>query len=329
MKTTLMKTISTHGFSAVALALAFATSALAADAFPSKPIHLVVNTAPGGLTDVTTRLVGQKMAEKLGQPVIVDNRPGADGLIGIRFVKAASADGYTLLATAGTIAIQPAVKQDPGYDLMKDFTGVGPMVRAPLLMVVGPGQPDKTVADFIARAKANPDKLSYASAGVGTTTHVGAAMFLQQSNLNLLHVPYKGNGAAIPDVIGGRVSMIFEAYGSGLSKVKSGKLRALGVTSTTRLAALPEIPTIAEQGVPNFSYYLYIGVLAPAGTPKDVVQRLSEALRSATSSNDLKGRFREEGSEPMTMSPEEFTEFLRRDAAQMSKLVADLKLPKQ
>ena len=257
--------------------------------------------------------------------MIVENRAGG----GIRSVKAAPPDGYTLLSTAGTIAIQPAVKQDSGYDLLKDFTGVGPMVRSALLMVVGSSQPDKTLADFIARAKANPKAVSYASADVGTTTHIGAAMFLQQSGLNLMHVLYKGNAAAMPDVMTGRVDMIFEAYGSGASKVKEGTLRALGVTSTTRLPGLPEVPTIAEQGVPNFSYYLWIGVVAPAGTPKDVVQRLSAALRSATSSKEVPERFGNDGAERMDMSPEEFNELLKHELARMSKLATDLELSKQ
>jgi tripartite-type tricarboxylate transporter receptor subunit TctC len=324
-----MKKVSDYSVRVVVLALACTLPTHAAETFPTKPVRIVVNVAAGGLTDVTTRLVAQKMAAKLGQPVVVDNRAGADGLLGIRYVKTSPADGYTLLATAGTVAIQPAVRQDPGYDLIKDFTGIGPMVRSPLVMVVGPNEPDKTLADFMARAKANPNKLSYASAGVGSTTHIGAAMFLHKTGLSLLHVPYKGNGAAMADVIGGRVPMIFEAYGSGAPKIKAGQLRALGVTSTTRLAAFPELPTVAEQGVPNFSYYLYLGLLAPAGTPKDVVQRLSEALRSATSSNDLKERFAADGTEAMTMSPEEFNEFLKRDVAQMAELVTTLKIEKQ
>jgi tripartite-type tricarboxylate transporter receptor subunit TctC len=269
------------------------------------------------------------MGEQLGQAVVVENRAGGDGLLGIRAVKDAPADGYTLLASAGTIAIQPAVKKEPGYDLAQDFTGIGPMIRFPLLMVVGSKQPDKTLEEFIARAKANPRDMSYASAGVGTTTHVGAAMFLQRTGLSLLHVPYKGNGAAMTDVMAGRVSMVFEAYGSSASKVKDGTLRALGVTSTARLPSLPDVPTIAEQGIPDFSYYLYLGLLSPAGTPKEVVQRLSNALQSALSSTELKERFRNEGSEAMIMSSGEFDEFLKQDVARMSKLAAELGLPKE
>lgn len=323
-----MKPILTRTFVAFAVALA-ANSALAADPFPTKSVRIVVNTAPGGLTDIVTRLIAQKMGDKLGQSVIVDNRAGGDGLLGIRAVKAAPADGYTLLGAAGTVAIQPLVKLDPGYDLAKDFAGIGPMVRSPLLMVVGASQPDKTLADFISRSKANPNKQSYASAGVGTTTHVGAAMFLQQAGLQLLHVPYKGNGAAMPDVMAGRVDMIFEAYGSGASKVKGGQLRALGITSTKRLSGLPDVPTIADAGVPNFSYYLWLGLLAPAGTPKDVVNRLSEALHFALNSKELKDRFQDDGSEPMLMAPDEFDGFLKREQAQLSKLVTDLGISKQ
>ena len=329
MKNMLMPKRLGRCISAVAVALAGASPSLAADAFPTRPVRIVVNTAPGGLVDVTTRLVAEKMRATLGQQVIVDNRAGADGLLGIRSVKDAPPDGYTLLATAGTIAIQPAVRQDAGYDLMKDFTGVGPIIRAPLLMVVGSGQPEKTLADFIARAKSNSSAMNYASAGVGTTTHVGAAMFLQQAGLNLMHVPYKGNAAAMPDVMAGRVNMIFEAYGSGASKVREGRLKALGVTSTARLPAMPEVPTIAEQGIPGFSYYLWIGVVAPAGTPKDVVERLSQALRGAISGQELKERFRTDGSEVMEMSPEEFNAFLKQDVTRLTKLVTDLGLPKQ
>jgi tripartite-type tricarboxylate transporter receptor subunit TctC len=321
-----MKTLLAQGIAGLALTLPFA--ATAADPFPSRPIRIVVNTAPGGLTDIVTRMVAQKMGEKLGQSVIIDNRAGGDGLLGIRYVKTQPADGYTLLGCAGTIAIQPAVKQEPGYDLVKDFTGVGGIVRTPVLMVVGNSQPDKTLKDFVSRARANPGKLSYASAGVGTTTHIGAAMFLQQEKLDLLHVPYKGNGAAMPDVMAGRVGMMFESVGSGATKVKDGQWRALAVTSSQRVPSLPDVPTMKEAGVP-FSYHLWIGMLAPAGTPPDVVKKLSDALRFALTSKDVVERFRSEGSEAMLTSPAEFNDFLKREVVQMNKFVTELGIPKQ
>lgn len=304
-------------------------SSTAAESFPLRPIRIVVNTAPGGLNDVMTRFVAERMTERVAQQVVVENRAGGDGLVGIRAVKAATPDGYTLLSSAGTIAIQPAVKIDPGYDLARDFIGIGQIVRSPVLMVVGAKQPDRALADFVARAKANPGKLSYGSAGVGTTTHVGAALYLQAAGLDLLHVPYKGNGAAMPDILSGRVDMIFEAFGSGAAKVKEGQLRALGVTAAKRLPGLPNVPTLAEQGVPGFNYYLYIALFAPAGTPKDVVQRLHESLRAATASPQMRERYREDGSEPLDATVEEFNEFLKRDVAAMAKLVSDIGLPKQ
>ena len=311
------------------LGLGAAQALCAAELFPTRPIRIIVNTAPGGLTDVETRLVGQKMAEKLGQPVVVENRAGADGLIGIQAVKTAKPDGYTLLGTAYTIAIQMVMKQDPGYDLTKDFVGVGAIGRSPFLLVEAPNLPDKTFRDFVARAKANPGKLTYASAGVGTVPHLAMEALLQNAGLNLLHVPYKGNGAAMPDVLGGRVDTILEAYGSSGSKIKAGQLKALGITSSTRSPAVPDVPTIAEQGVPGYSFYTWISLIAPAGTPKDVIQRLSEALRYATSNPDVQARFKDDGLETMEMSVDEFNQYLAAEVKRVDKLVGDLKLQKQ
>lgn len=303
------------------------TSALAE--YPTRAIRIFVNTGPGGLVDVTTRLVAEKMQENLGQPVVVENRAGGDGLVGILAAKEAPRDGYTLLATAATIAIQPAVKQNPGYDLEKDFSGVGPIMRSPYIVVVGAGEPDKTLGDFIARAKADPKKMSYASAGVGTGTHLAAALFLKQAGVDILHIPYKGNGPAMPDVMAGRVNMIFEAYNSGASKLKDGTLKALAVTSTERLSGLPEVPTIAEAGLPDYSYYVYTGLVAPEGTPKEVVDRLSAALQSALSDEEIKKRFKEGGGETMKMTPDEFDRYLKEDLVRMSTLVQDLGIPKK
>jgi len=216
--------------------------------------------------------------------------------------------------------------REPALDLvaavaLTRITGVGPMVRSPVLMVERPSQPDKSLADFIARAKANPDQLTYASAGVGTTTHLGAALFLQQAGLKVMHVPYKGNGAAMPDVIAGRVTMIFEAYGSGAGKVKAGQLKALGVTSTKRLASLPDVPTIAEQGVPGYSYYLWLGLLAPAGTPKEVVAKIHAALGRAMATPPLREQLATLGIEPTFGSPEAFAALIRSEIPKWAEIV--------
>jgi tripartite-type tricarboxylate transporter receptor subunit TctC len=302
---------------------------VAADAFPERPIRIVVNTAPGGLTDVTTRLIAQHMGEYLKQSIVVENRAGGDGLIGIRTAKSATADGYTLLGSAGTIAQQMAMRQDAGYDLLNDFTGIGIMSRSPFLMVVGAAQPDRTLADFIARAKASPGKLSYASAGTGTVPHFATERFLRQVGIKVLHVPYKGNAPAAPDVTSGRVDMIFEGYTSSSGRIKAGQIRALGVTHSSRLPVLPDVPTLAEQGVSNYTAYTWLCLVAPAGTPKQVVQRLYDALRSAKSSPAIKQRFRDSATEDLDMSLDQFKQFLAREVVASQKIVTDLGLAKQ
>ncbi|MDW3682801.1 tripartite tricarboxylate transporter substrate binding protein [Cupriavidus sp. CV2] len=311
------------------IALGISSASLAADPFPTRPIRIVVNTAPGGLLDFTIRLVAKEMGANLKQSVIIENRAGGDGLIGINVAKSAPADGYTLLGSAGTMAFQQVIREDPGYDLTRDFTGVGFVGRSPFLVVVSPEQPDKTLKDFVARAKSHPNALSYGSAGVGTAPHFAAALFNQKAGLQLLHVPYKGNGPAMPDVMSGRVNMIFDAYSSSRGYLTAGKLKALAVSSTARISALPNVPTLAEEGVSGYSYYTWMGLVAPAGTPKEVVQRLSEALKSALSNKALAERLNGEGIETPYMATAEFNEFLAKEVSQTRRLVTDLKLPKQ
>ena len=311
------------------LAIASVNSVLAADAFPSKPIRIIVSSAPGGTLDVTTRYVAEKMSRTLGQQVVVENRVGAGGLIAIRAVKAAPADGYTLLATVNTVAIQQAIKNNPGYDLVRDFVGVAPFTRSPYVVLISPNQPDKGLSELIARAKAKPGELTYASAGNGTTTQLATALFAQRAGLNLQHIAYKGNPAAWPDVMSGRVTMIFEPYASTSSMIRGGQLKPLGVTSTGRLPALPDVPTLAEQGVANASIYVWVGMLAPSGTPKDVVAKLSEAVRSGLDDAETARRTRDEGAEVMSMSPEEFTRFLGEEVRRYTKLVAEIGMVKE
>ncbi|WP_277188948.1 tripartite tricarboxylate transporter substrate binding protein [Caballeronia sp. BR00000012568055] len=301
----------------------------AEDSFPSHPVRIIVNTGPGGLLDVTTRLIAQQMSLSLKQSVIVENRAGGDGLVGINVVKEVRPDGYTLLASAGTMVYQQSVRQDPGYNLLSDFTGIGFIGRSPLLLEVSTGEPEKTLSDFISRAKANPGKLSYASAGIGTGTHLGAALYLQKAGLQLLHVPYKGNGPAMPDVMSGRVNMIFEAYGSSKGYLDGGKLRALGVTSNSRLTALPNVPTLAEQGAPGYSFYTWMGLVAPAGTPKDAVERLSQALRDSINNNSLRERLASQGIETSPMTPPEFNKYLRNEVSEVNRVVTNLGIQKQ
>ncbi len=300
-----------------------------ADSYPNRPIRIIVHSSAGALLDVTTRVVAQEMAKDLGQSIIIENRPGADGMLGIRAVKAAAADGYTLLAAANTVAQLPAFKKDPGYDLEKDFTGIGMMNRAPFLFVGAPSQPSKTLAELISNAKAQPDQLVMAHAGKGTSVHMAAALFFHQTGTKFLDVPYKGAAAALPDVVGGRANVMFDGANSSGPLVRDGKLRAYGITSATRSPAFPDIPTLAEQGMTNYSFYVYLGLLAPANVPKDVVPRLSKALRAALATDSVKERFRNDGAEVGRMNPEEFTRFLKEDAARTQKVAADLGYAKE
>jgi len=266
------------------------------------------------------------MSEKLGQTIIVDNRPGADTLTGTRQAKEAAADGYTILAQANGFSSLPTVRRDPGYDPLKDFTPIGLMLRSPLVMSVGAEQPDRTLADFVARAKSH--KLTYATGSVGGPTHIAAAMFIQAAGLDVALVPYKGAGLAMTDVVSGRVDMIFDGYISSSGHLKSGRLRPLAVTSLARIAPLPGVPTFQEQGL-NFTYALWLGLVAKSGTPKEAIGRLSDALAYALNSKDLNARFRAEGSDPSFVTPEEFGRYLKNEVTQMAKLASDLNLPKE
>ncbi|MDF3836717.1 tripartite tricarboxylate transporter substrate binding protein [Cupriavidus basilensis] len=314
---------------AVAGIVLFAAATVQAqEKFPSRPIRIVVPSAAGGLADIATRMVAQKMGEKLGQPVVVENRPGADTMLGTRYVRSVAADGYTLLTASGTLVSQLVVKQDPGYDL-KDFAGIGPLVRSPWVMLTGPSQPDKNLSDFIARAKAHPADMSFASNGVGTAPYMAEQMFLQRAGLNLLHIPYKGIATAMPDVISGRVTMIFDAISSSAGYVRSGQLRALGVTSANRLPIFPNVPTIAEQGMPGFRSYVTIGLVARAETPKEIVSKLAAVLQSALASKEVREFYEANGAESISASPDEFTEMLKRDHVEFGKLAAQLGIQKQ
>ncbi|RTZ45475.1 tripartite tricarboxylate transporter substrate binding protein [Candidimonas sp. SYP-B2681] len=302
------------------------TSPAWADSFPSKQIRVVVPSEPGGALDLATRVVVEKMSEKLGQPIVVENLSGANSLIGTRAVKRARPDGYTLLAHTSTLTALPAMQADPGFDLARDFIGVGPMLRAPKVMIVSGEQQSANLKDFISHAKGST--LSYGSAGSGSTLHLSAARFLRGEKLDSIHIPYKGSAAAMPDVAAGRVSMMLSGYAGAIPYIQSGKLRVLGVTSDRRLAAAPDVPTFKEQGV-DFSYYYWVGLLAPTGTPDTVVQRLSDAVQYATQSAEVRDRVRADGGELWNASPEEFTRYINKEAAETAALVSDLKIAKQ
>ncbi|MBT2336621.1 tripartite tricarboxylate transporter substrate binding protein [Variovorax paradoxus] len=330
MKRDIERRVFSKAIAAAALAILTTSPALAADPFPSKPIRIVVPTVPGGQGDVYTRLVAKKMSERLGQQVVIDNRPGADTLLGTRLVKEAPADGYTLLYQASGISIFPYIKENAGYhQTSKDFTPVGPFSRSTMMLLVGGSHSDKSLADLVARAKAKPGKLSYGHGGTGTPGHIVSEMFLQRAGLDMAGIAYKGNAAAIPDVVAGRTDLVFDAYATSIGMVKEGRLRALGIASSARLPTVPDVPTLAEQGLPGFSYYFWLGLLAPPGLPKDVLAKLSDALQYAVTSDEVSQRFRGDGNEPFWLSPAEFSGYLVKEQAEMGKLAQELKLPKQ
>ncbi|MGF6369044.1 tripartite-type tricarboxylate transporter receptor subunit TctC [Paraburkholderia sp. RAU6.4a] len=312
----------------IAATSAYSTIALSAD-YPSRTIRIIVPVSAGGWGDVTTRVVAQKLGEVLGQSVLVDNRTGAGGLVGIRYTKEQPADGYTLMSTGSTISIQEALNKEPGFDALKDFTLVGTFARSPALVIAGAKSSYKSLSDLIADAKAHPGQITYGSAGIGTTTHIAAAMMLKQANVQMQHVPFKGNGAAMPDVIAGRVSFMIDAYGSSAAGLHGGLLKALAVTSDSRLPVLGDVPTAAQQGLPGFTYYYWLGLFAPAGTPKDVVKKLNDAMAKVLSDPALKAKLEAQGTEPFYKSTADSNAFLNKDLTDNQSMIKAMGIPKQ
>jgi tripartite-type tricarboxylate transporter receptor subunit TctC len=307
---------------ALAAAVLLAASAARADDYPTRPVTLVVPFAPGGSTTIMARIVAEKMGTTLGQQVIIDNRGGAGGTIGARQVAKSAADGYTiLLGYSGTLAIGPTLYRDPGFDLRKDFVAIGRIGTAPSVLVVHPSFPAQSIAEFIAVAKERPGKIDFASAGVGTVGHISAELFAHRAGIKLNHIPYKGTGPGLNDVLGGHVPMIVAPLPTVLGNVQGGKLRALGVTGARRSKLLPDVPTIAESGLPGFEAALRYGLVAPAGTPQLIVARLNKELRAALVSEEVLKRLDHEGADPLPSTPEEYGADLDREETMWSQIV--------
>ena len=294
------------------LALAASTAAWSQDAFPNKPIRIIVPFAPGGSLDISVRWIAQRLSTNLGQPVIVDNRAGGDGLIAMGLVKDAPADGYTLMAVSSLYSQALALKKEPGYSA-KDFVAITALSEAPLVVSGPSANPEKTRAEVLARAKAQPETVSFGSGGVGTAAWLSATMMAQMAGVKLLHIPYKGVAAARPDLLGGRLSILFDTPNGPFQQVKEGRLRAYGVTSTKRLPEYPNVPTLAEQGLPNYSYAVYNGLLARAGTPKAIVDKLDQAIRVLVASPGFEEQCRVDGLTPMPISSEQFANRIAQD----------------
>jgi tripartite-type tricarboxylate transporter receptor subunit TctC len=304
----------------------FATSpltAVAADTYPSRPVHLVVPFAPGGGTDLVARVLGEGMAGELGQPVVVDNKAGGGTLIGSDFVAKATPDGYTLLVATFANAVNPSLHAKMPYNQDTAFAPVSLIGRSPNVLVVRPDKPFKTVSDVIAYAKANPGKLSYGSFGIGTSAHLAAELFKSLAKVDLTHVPYRGAGPAITDLLAGQIDVMFTTISSAASHINGGTLRAIAVTSAQRSPAFPQVPTIAESGVPGYLAESWYGIFAPAGTPAEVIAKLNAAAKHAAASENFQKRIAEEGLVVIGSSPEELARYVVGEEARWSKIVRD------
>jgi len=310
---------------AAALALLAAPAAWAqgAAAFPSKPLKIVVTFTTGGAPDILARLIGDRLAADWGQPVVIDNKPGAGGNTGADFVAKSPGDGYTLvLGTVGTHSINGALYAKMPYDMVRDFTPVTLLATTPNLLVVHNDVPAKTLAELIALGK-KEGKMTFASAGSGTSIHVSGELFKTMTGIDMTHIPYKGRATAIPDLLGGRVTMMFDNMPSSLPLVKEGKLRALGVTSLKRSPAAPEIPTIAEQGLPGFDAVSWFALFAPAGTPRAFIDRLQGEVKKILASPDVAAKLAEAGLDAVGSTPDELAAYQRAEIAKWAKVVKD------
>jgi tripartite-type tricarboxylate transporter receptor subunit TctC len=316
---------------AVLMALIAAVSAGAAPAaaqtYPSRPITLVVPFPPGGSATIIARIIADKMSEGLGQQIVIDNRGGAGGSIAARQVAKSAPDGATLLlAFTGTLAVSPLIFANVGYDPRKDFAGIGLIGMAPSVLAVHPSVPARSVADLIGIAKAEPGKIQYGSPGIGTTNHLAGELLAAMTGIRITHIPYKGTGPAITDLLGGHIAMMFAPIPAAHGNVSAGALRALGVTSLKRSSLWPDIPTVAETGLPGFEVVQRSTLLAPAGTPRPIIERLNKELNAVLATDDVRRRLAVEGGEPVPGAPEEYAADIDREEMRWAKLVATIGL---
>jgi tripartite-type tricarboxylate transporter receptor subunit TctC len=316
---------------AVLMALIAAVSAGAAPAaaqpYPSRPITLVVPFPPGGSATIIARIIADKMSEGLGQQIVIDNRGGAGGSIAARQVAKSAPDGATLLlAFTGTLAVSPLIFANVGYDPRKDFAGIGLIGMAPSVLAVHPSVPARSVADLIGIAKAEPGKIQYGSPGIGTTNHLAGELLAAMTGIKITHIPYKGTGPAITDLLGGHIAMMFAPIPAAHGNVSAGALRALGVTGLKRSSLWPDIPTVAEAGLPGFEVVQRSTLLAPAGTPRTIIERLNKELNAVLATDEVRRRLAVEGGEPVPGTPEEYAADIDREEMRWSKLVATIGL---
>ena len=306
---------------AMALVLAAPSFQAAAQGWPTKPIHVIVPFAAGGPADIYARAIGDKVGTALGQPFVVENRPGGGAIAGTDAVAKSAPDGYTLLMMSNTHTVNESLIKDKPYVLLRDLVPVAPVNSSDLVMVVHPSVPAGNLKEFIALAKAQPGKLNYASSGPGTPYHMAGELFKAMAGVDIVHIPYKGSSGARTDILGGQVQMMFDAITTMAPNVRAGRLKALGTSGLKRSSVLPEVPTVSEAGVPGYEAVIWLGFMAPKGTPQAVVERLNAEITKAANAPEMKQAWAAQGAVPMSMSPEEFGRFLREDIEKWAKVV--------
>lgn len=309
-----------------AAATLVATSTANAQTYPERPIRMVLPFPPGGVTDLLARALAEKLAPRLGQPVVVDNKSGAGTVLASDLVARAPADGYTVLMAASSLGTAPLLYEKVGYDAIKSFAPITQVASVVHVLVVNPNLPVKSVAELVAYSKQYPGKLNYASTGTGTSTHLEAELFKSMSTTFMVHIPYRGSGPALLDLVAGQTNVMFDAFGSSGPFIKAGKLRALAVTTAKRSPSIPELPTVAESGLPGYEAMPWLGLVAPAGTPQAVVDRLHREVIEVLKDPEIQVRFKGWGLDIIGNTPSEFSAFLRRDIDQWTKVISSAKI---
>ena len=321
-----MKSLRALACCVAVIVFAAGSTVVLAQAYPSKPVRMVIAFPPGGTSDFVGRVVAAKLSEYLGQPIVVDNKPGATGLIGTQDVARAAPDGYTLLLAPSDFTLIPTLQAKPPYDAQKDFAPIGMVLDYPHVLVANPNVQAANAKELIALAKGKPGQLNFASGGNGATNHISGEWFKLNSGVDITHVPYKGNGPAITDLLADRVQLLFTSTGPVEAHLKSGKLKAIAVTGRNRLASLPDVQTVAESAIPGYQFTLWYGLVAPAGTPRAVIDRLNADLRKTMASPEVKEKLASIGGNLNVGSPDEFAALLRDETVRWAKLAKDVNI---
>lgn len=317
-----MRTLSAGLFSTLVFCAALAAPPAAqAQNYPAKPVHIIVPFAAGGPADIYARFLGQKLQESMGQAFVVEDRPGGGSLIGTDAAAKSAADGYALLMMSNTHTVNESLIAKKPFELLRDFLPVAPVNQSDLVLVVHPSVSVNNLKELMALAKAKPHVLNYASSGPGTPYHMAGELFKAMAGLDIVHVPYKGSSGARTDILGGQVQMMFDAITTMAPNVRAGKLKAMGTTGRTRSSVLPDVPTVAEAGVPGYEAVIWLGLMAPAGTPRPILERLNTEIRKIVNSAEVRDAWAKQGAAPMSMSIDEFGAWIREDIAKWAKIV--------